>query len=700
MLETVVLFERITKVEQQRRILTTEDKLNLLTQQNAKSSKGFFTTKSSLIPLKDWHFPCRDQVEIEYSKRLIDIIIDDLTPAYLDHATNYYWYEQCLRFLLKYSEQDITQNHIARYIKKLKECKNNSLKTELLRKFQILNPCVSNSLSLAKDLQNNQLWSGAIQEYQWLLLQDYKCTSEDFFDFSECLIFRNSQYDGECTDAQMALSILINISSNQQRHESLIDQAVTLILPKDIIIKRGTDTHLFSDIGRGLNHFGKSLGGTLGGRESEIPYSECIIASAPTLLKNDEIAQNLDNDRKLQYSFDQIFSDIGVKVPIGVASASYSVGLLWNYSQIDMTVLNALTFASKGQPEQFATLQEIAGTTLESVGTMIRLSGYVAEQQVAYNLIQQGHTVEFPDTANQVGFDLLVDGQAMQVKNTLSSDYVLQHIEKNPDIPVIVNQELAESLGEHPSVFIDSGLSHAHVNQTMIESLEHIDQFDSIADFLPIPFMTLGLAAYRNYNDFGSRQIDSRQYFENIGKETVAIAGGAIAGKVILGTIGGIVAGPVGIALAGGLGAYIGGVAGSTGANMLNREKLCDQRDRVVSLLIEFAEWFNIVLLHYRVKQNLLYFQKIKGELTETQQSLSLSMTFIAYQFEVYLHAHYLEQWIEAKLKGNQSEQVQAGWVALQQSEYFLSTELRRKVAEINQALKKYKQILNPESVN
>ncbi|USI86695.1 complement resistance protein TraT [Acinetobacter johnsonii] len=99
---------------------------------------------------------------------------------------------------------------------------------------------------------------------------------------------------------------------------------------------------------------------------------------------------------------------------------------------------------------------------------------------------------------------------------------------------------------------------------------------------------------------------------ENIGKETVAIAGGAIAGKVILGTIGGIVAGPVGIALAGGLGAYIGGVAGSTGANMLNREKLCDQRDRVVSLLIEFAEWFKIVLLHYRVKQNLLYFQKLK----------------------------------------------------------------------------------------
>ena len=50
----------------------------------------------------------------------------------------------------------------------------------------------------------------------------------------------------------------------------------------------------------------------------------------------------------------------------------------------------------------------------------------------------------------------------------------------------------------------------------------------------------------------------------------------------------------MGIAVAGGLGAYIGGVAGSTGANALNREKLCAWGDCVVSQLMEFAQWFKM----------------------------------------------------------------------------------------------------------
>ena len=67
-----------------------------------------------------------------------------------------------------------------------------------------------------------------------------------------------------------------------------------------------------------------------------------------------------------------------------------------------------------------------------------------------------------------------------------------------------------------PNVFIDSGLSHAHVNQTLHESLEQIDQFESMADLIPIPLITLGLATYRNYRDFDTGQTSSKQYLENI----------------------------------------------------------------------------------------------------------------------------------------------------------------------------------------
>ena len=35
-----------------------------------------------------------------------------------------------------------------------------------------------------------------------------------------------------------------------------------------------------------------------------------------------------------------------------------------------------------------------------------RLAGYTAEQMVAANLAAQGHAVEFPDLANQPGYDL------------------------------------------------------------------------------------------------------------------------------------------------------------------------------------------------------------------------------------------------------------------------------------------------------
>lgn len=696
MLETRVLIERLNQVEQQRHTLSAEYKLMLLTMQNPDFNTGFFKRLLTVTVPTEWHFPHQNNSDVECSKRLIDIIIHDLIPAYIKQSLNYYWYEQCINYSLKYFEQNPSQYQIEKYIERLKDCKNNSLKTTILRKFTILNPCVNNALVLAQDFKNNQLWSDAIWEYQWILRQQESLTSEDILDFSECLLSRNNYYNDECTDAQMALYFLLNTSSTQERYNLLKYKAVTLILPDDIIAKRGESTNIFADMGRSLNYVGKSIGNIFGGKESEIPYSKGIIANAPILLTHYEISQHLAQDKNAQYALEKILSDRGVNITIGAASLTYSVGLLWSYAQIDSTVLNALSFASKGQPEQFTTLQDIAGATLDSAGAMTRLSGYVAEQQVAYNLTQQGHTVEFPDTANQVGFDLIVDGQAMQVKNTLSSDYVLQHIEKNPDIPVIVNQELTDSLGNHPNVFIDSGLSHAHVNQTLHESLEQIDQFESMADLIPIPLITLGLATYRNYRDFDTGQTSSKQYLENIGKETAAIAGGAVAGKMILGTIGGILAGPVGIVVAGGVGAYIGGVAGSTGANALNREKLCSQRDSVVLLLIEFAQWFKNELLDYRVNQNLSSFEKVREKLKQNQQNLALSMTFIAYQFEVYLHAHCLQHWLEAKLQGNQNEQVQAGWVALQQSEHFLSTELRQKVAKINQALEIYRSIANP----
>lgn len=50
------------------------------------------------------------------------------------------------------------------------------------------------------------------------------------------------------------------------------------------------------------------------------------------------------------------------------------------------------------------------------LGAISNLKGYVAEQVVASQLVQQGHIVEFPATANEPGWDLMVDGIKFQIE--------------------------------------------------------------------------------------------------------------------------------------------------------------------------------------------------------------------------------------------------------------------------------------------
>ncbi|MGO7259074.1 hypothetical protein ACCT32_36650, partial [Rhizobium brockwellii] len=69
-----------------------------------------------------------------------------------------------------------------------------------------------------------------------------------------------------------------------------------------------------------------------------------------------------------------------------------------------------------------------------------------SEQLVAARLTEIGHVVSFPDTSNNPGFDLLVDGMPFQVKCLMSLDGLREHFSKYPDMPVYANSELAEAV--------------------------------------------------------------------------------------------------------------------------------------------------------------------------------------------------------------------------------------------------------------
>ncbi len=80
-------------------------------------------------------------------------------------------------------------------------------------------------------------------------------------------------------------------------------------------------------------------------------------------------------------------------------------------------------------------------------------------------------------------------------------------LEKNPDIPIIVNKELSDDLGNYPMVRkIDPSLSCSNINKITNDSLNQIDSFNSIADVMTVPLLSTAFAIHRNYPQFSPQK--------------------------------------------------------------------------------------------------------------------------------------------------------------------------------------------------
>jgi hypothetical protein len=137
-------------------------------------------------------------------------------------------------------------------------------------------------------------------------------------------------------------------------------------------------------------------------------------------------------------------------------------------------------------------LEDLPGTTFD--GNINNLKGYVAERFVAQELQSEGMEVEFPQDSNQEGFDLLINGDPFQVKCLASKSLVFEHLEKNPNIPVFVNEEIFESLEGDPRVYSVNGLSNESVEAATRETM---NRGDEVLDY-EIPLIALGVAIGKN----------------------------------------------------------------------------------------------------------------------------------------------------------------------------------------------------------
>ncbi|GJQ22119.1 MAG: hypothetical protein HBSIN02_24740 [Bacteroidia bacterium] len=249
-----------------------------------------------------------------------------------------------------------------------------------------------------------------------------------------------------------------------------------------------------------------------------------------------------------------------------------SVYPLQTLTSIDWNVVNALDFSHKEDLSQYADLKEFVSHHMINLGDgdgwYTRLHGYVAEQVAGSTLKDAGHSVVFPELSNQPGFDMIVDGHLWQVKAGADPQAILDHFEKNPDIPVITTPEMASHFPDNPMVTSLPELDHGAIKDSIHGTMNTIEHGDFTGG-LHFPIITGLLSSYREIDLLLSGRTNIASALVNAGFDIAGTGLGGFAGAkagALLGSVGG----PLGTAI----GAIIGGIAGALlGRSVTNEMK-------------------------------------------------------------------------------------------------------------------------------
>lgn len=176
-------------------------------------------------------------------------------------------------------------------------------------------------------------------------------------------------------------------------------------------------------------------------------------------------------------------------------------------------------------------------------GAANRLKGYVAEQVVAARLQADGHVVSMPETANEQGWDLLVDGQPVQVKCHSDVGGITSHFEKY-DYPVLANIELQ---GKIPEEYVDRVFFIDDVSNELISQITDmsVEAAQGMSD-PDVAFMGFTISAARSAKGLYEGKLTSSQALEQIMLDGSVRVGLAVSGNIAGASLGFLVLGPAG----------------------------------------------------------------------------------------------------------------------------------------------------------
>lgn len=236
-----------------------------------------------------------------------------------------------------------------------------------------------------------------------------------------------------------------------------------------------------------------------------------------------------------------------------LAGALTAGDMLYHTAAIDPAVLAAADFSRTLAIENPLELA-IHVSAFVTRGAKIGLRGYTAEQLVMARLIDQGHVVELAASSTMPGFDLVVDGNPVQVKCGENLSLLHEHFAKYPDIPVIADiglaqmAEVSDAPWAHLVTTVD-GFDLDYVRTIVDQSL---DAASSLADgVLPLYALIVGgsrAAAKAWKGEISVEDLPAWLVLDlsiRGGLATAGQIGGAFVGLLAIGPAGALILGPV-----------------------------------------------------------------------------------------------------------------------------------------------------------
>jgi hypothetical protein len=249
-------------------------------------------------------------------------------------------------------------------------------------------------------------------------------------------------------------------------------------------------------------------------------------------------------------AFEKRFSDLGETLVVAGLTAGE---LLYRAAAIDPEVLAAADFSRAVDIDSCLALSANSDLWLTQ-GAKIALRGYTAEQVVMARLLEDGHAVEVAVESNTPGFDLLVNGDQVQVKCGQSLDLLREHFTKYPDIPVIADRDLAVKAAESAADWAGMVTTVEGFELPLVEGLveRSVAAAEGLAD-PHVPLIAIATGAVRGAWKVWSGAIPITDLPPALALDAgiralLSTAGGkagAVVGLVLIGPAGALILGPL-----------------------------------------------------------------------------------------------------------------------------------------------------------